>query len=93
MSVVNKFNQKAKEYDSERRALIPCFDDFYGIAIDCIDFKGDNPKVLDLGAGTGILSQFLLEKYPNAEIEVGHFGPVIGTHLGEKAIGIAISAQ
>ena len=68
MSVVNKFNQKAKEYDSERRALIPCFDDFSGIAIDCIDFKGDNPKVLDLGAGTGILSQFLLEKYPNAEI-------------------------
>ena len=68
MSVVNKFNQKAKEYDSERRALIPCFDDFYGVAIDCIDFKKDNPKVLDLGAGTGILSQFLLEKYPNAEI-------------------------
>lgn len=68
MSVVNKFNQKAKEYDSERRALIPFFDDFYGVAIDCIDFKGDNPKVLDLGAGTGILSQFLLEKYPNAEI-------------------------
>ncbi|MCZ1330787.1 hypothetical protein FVD70_13140, partial [Enterococcus faecium] len=26
-------------------------------------------------------------------IEIGHFGPVIGTHLGEKAIGIAISAQ
>lgn len=68
MSVVNEFNQKANEYDSERRALIPCFDDFYGIAIDCIDFKGDNPKVLDLGAGTGILSQFLLKKYPNAEI-------------------------
>lgn len=68
MSVVNKFNQKAKEYDSERRVLIPCFDDFYGVAIDCIDFKGDNPKVLNLGAGTGILSQFLLEKYPNAEI-------------------------
>ena len=39
MSVVNKFNQKAKEYDSERRALIPCFDDFYGVAIDCIDFE------------------------------------------------------
>lgn len=48
--------------------LIPCFDDFYGVAIDCIDFEKDNPKVLDLGAGTGILSQFLLEKYPNAEI-------------------------
>lgn len=26
----------------------------------------------------------LQKKYPNAEIEIGHFGPVIGTHLGEK---------
>ena len=33
----------------------------------------------------------LQKLYPNAEI--GHFGPVIGTHLGEKAIGLAISAQ
>lgn len=36
--------------------------------------------------------QKLAEKYPNADIEIGYFGPVIGTHLGEKAIGIAISA-
>jgi len=35
----------------------------------------------------------LQKKYPDAEIEVGHFGPVIGSHLGEKAIGIAIAAQ
>lgn len=33
----------------------------------------------------------LQEKYPDAQITIGHFGPVIGTHLGEKAIGIAIS--
>ncbi|WP_321383776.1 DegV family protein [uncultured Enterococcus sp.] len=37
--------------------------------------------------------QKLQAQYPQAEIEIGHFGPVIGTHLGEKAIGIAISAQ
>lgn len=35
----------------------------------------------------------LQKKYPDAEIEIGHFGPVIGTHLGEKAVGLAISAQ
>ncbi|EOH89776.1 DegV family protein [Enterococcus villorum] len=35
----------------------------------------------------------LQKQYPNAEIEIGHFGPVIGSHLGEKAIGLAISAQ
>ncbi|EOT47659.1 MULTISPECIES: DegV family protein [Enterococcus] len=35
----------------------------------------------------------LQAQYPDATIEIGHFGPVIGTHLGEKAIGLAISAQ
>ncbi|MFZ3590392.1 DegV family protein [Bacillus sp. DJP31] len=27
-------------------------------------------------------------EYPNAEVMVSHFGPVIGTHLGEGAIGL-----
>lgn len=35
----------------------------------------------------------LQKQYPDATIEIGHFGPVIGTHLGDKAIGLAISAQ
>lgn len=35
----------------------------------------------------------LQAQYPNAVVEIGHFGPVIGSHLGEKAIGICISAQ
>ena len=37
--------------------------------------------------------QKIQEKYPNATVEIGHFGPVIGTHLGEKAIGLAISLE
>jgi fatty acid-binding protein DegV len=35
----------------------------------------------------------LQERYPDVSVEIGYFGPVIGTHLGEKAIGLAISAQ
>lgn len=35
----------------------------------------------------------LQKQYPDATIEIGHFGPVVGTHLGDKAIGLAISAQ
>lgn len=31
-------------------------------------------------------------KYPEATIEVGTFGPVIGTHLGEKAIALGVSS-
>ncbi|MBV7390230.1 MULTISPECIES: DegV family protein [Enterococcus] len=32
-------------------------------------------------------------KYPEATIEVGTFGPVIGTHLGEKAIALGVSSM
>lgn len=35
----------------------------------------------------------LLAAYPDIEVEIGYFGPVIGTHLGDKAIGFIISAQ
>ncbi|MFD4703725.1 DegV family protein [Gottfriedia sp. NPDC058432] len=34
------------------------------------------------------LAQQLSETYPNVEIETSYFGPVIGTHLGEGALGL-----
>ncbi|XZF76267.1 DegV family protein [Bacillus sp. AL-1R] len=34
------------------------------------------------------LAQQLSETYPNVEIEISYFGPVIGTHLGEDALGL-----
>lgn len=35
-----------------------------------------------------------LEKnYSDITVEIGHFGPVIGAHLGEKALGFAICAE
>ena len=30
----------------------------------------------------------LQEKYPDYPIDVSYFGPVIGTHLGEKALAL-----
>jgi len=35
------------------------------------------------------LQETFTEKYPNAETTISYFGPVIGTHLGEGAIGAA----
>lgn len=29
------------------------------------------------------------EKYPNVDVSISYFGPVIGTHLGEGALGLA----
>lgn len=37
--------------------------------------------------------QRLKKKYPGVLIRVGEFGPVIGTHLGEKAIALAVTPQ
>ncbi|MEH7350276.1 DegV family protein [Gottfriedia acidiceleris] len=34
------------------------------------------------------LAQQLSETYPNVELETSYFGPVIGTHLGEGALGL-----
>ncbi|WP_068673094.1 DegV family protein [Oceanobacillus sp. Castelsardo] len=35
------------------------------------------------------LRDSFLEKYPNMDTIISYFGPVIGTHLGEGAIGVA----
>jgi tRNA (cmo5U34)-methyltransferase len=65
--VIKQFNKIAQSYDSERRSLIPCFDDFYNIIVELAEIKNPQIKILDIGAGTGLLTQFLLLKYPDAE--------------------------
>ena len=60
MNIEEKFNIIAKEYDVNRKNFIPCFDDFYGNATKMITSNIDVPKlVLDLGAGTGLLTEIL----------------------------------
>lgn len=65
-SIMEKFNHHANQYDEQRRKLIPCFDDFYSIPISLLNCPSSTPAVLDVGAGTGLFSSYILEKYPNA---------------------------
>ena len=62
-----KFNENAEKYDKIRKLIIPCFDDLYDITKNLADSQKDNPHILDLGAGTGLLTKYLFEKYPEAE--------------------------
>lgn len=64
--IQRKFDAVSRKYDDQRRKFIPCFDDFYGISVSMASADAKNPGILDVGAGTGLLSAFLMEKYPGA---------------------------
>ncbi|CAG7636679.1 class I SAM-dependent methyltransferase [Paenibacillus allorhizosphaerae] len=67
-SVKKLFDAIAGEYDRQRKQLIPCFDDFYGMALSLVETDNTAPRILDLGAGTGLFSGMVLQKYPNAKL-------------------------
>ena len=68
MNMEEQFNLVAKEYDSNRRKFLPCFDDFYINTTKLVVSNIAQPKrVLDLGAGTGLLSWFWLQECPSSE--------------------------
>lgn len=60
------FSRDAGGYDDLRRRLIPCFDAFYGTALQVIADWQAAPAidVLDLGAGTGLFSAMVLAHAP-----------------------------
>jgi len=60
------FDVTASTYDADRARLIPCYNAFYRRATDLIVHDARN--ILDLGAGTGLLSTFVRQWYPQAHI-------------------------
>lgn len=68
MEIEEQFNLIAEEYDSNRKRFIPCFDDYYKGTTQFIASNIEKPKrILDLGAGTGLLSYFWYQHYPSSE--------------------------
>ena len=72
--VQETFREIAERYDRYRRILIPCFDDFYRTVADMVPFSSEQTfDVLDLGAGTGLLTHFLRERFPEARYTLMDF--------------------
>ena len=71
-SAAQAFSAHAAGYDALRRRLVPDFDGFYGAVIEVLErgVVGEVRRVLDLGAGTGLLSEMIAGAFPEAEIEL-----------------------
>ncbi|CCG41454.1 class I SAM-dependent methyltransferase [Magnetospirillum molischianum] len=62
------FDRAAASYDTGRRRLIPCFDEFYSSALDLVtEALPPGGRVLDLGAGTGLLTALVADARPDAD--------------------------
>lgn len=69
--ISERFDQAASKYDEQRRFFIPCFDDYYHTSISFLADCGNNfQSILDLGAGTGLLTKYLMEQFPNASFSL-----------------------
>ncbi|MGN0620434.1 MAG: class I SAM-dependent methyltransferase [Porcipelethomonas sp.] len=68
MDLKAQFNLIAEEYDINRKRFIPCFDDFYINTTKFIISNIEKPgRILDLGAGTGLLSYYWYQHCPESE--------------------------
>lgn len=84
------FEAHAANYDSERRRLIPPYDRFYGCAVEALSLsRRPLEAVLDLGAGTGLLSRLIAERHPEAHLTLLDGSPAMlgraRSVLGERA--------
>jgi tRNA (cmo5U34)-methyltransferase len=75
-AVRKAFAADADTYDRSRRKLVPCFDDLYQTALELMPFGPDDRiEVLDLGAGTGLLSAMIAETFPKAHLTLFDLTP------------------
>ena len=65
------FDATASTYDRDRSLLIPGCDTFYRWAIDLI--PAGAKTILDLGAGSGLLSTLIRNRFPHAHIHLLDF--------------------
>jgi tRNA (cmo5U34)-methyltransferase len=93
---VGAFDAYAPRYNAERRKIVPSFDAFYGAAVEAISLDGNVPRrVLDLGAGTGLLSAWIAEAHPQARFVLQDASPAMleraSEMLGDRIEEVVVS--
>ncbi|MGA9087377.1 MAG: class I SAM-dependent methyltransferase [Methanoregula sp.] len=75
------FDAVAAEYDAQREHVIPDMRNYYSAAVWAAESPSHTPAILDIGAGTGLLTALLLEKYPAANVTL--------LDIAEKMLAVA----
>jgi tRNA (cmo5U34)-methyltransferase len=85
------FDAGASSYDAVRRNLVPCFDAFYLSVLDVINDWGGPPEptVLDLGAGTGLLSAMVRERIPSARLHLIDVSDAMLAQARQRLAGVS----
>jgi tRNA (cmo5U34)-methyltransferase len=89
-TAADTFHAQASDYDAVRRRLVIPFDAFYGTAVGALELvQGPVERVLDLGAGTGMLATRVLAAHPAAEVVLLDGAPAMleqaRSALGDRA--------
>jgi tRNA (cmo5U34)-methyltransferase len=66
--IQEQFGKISTKYDEQRTKIIPCFFDFYYLPLNIMKTDNPSPRILDIGAGTGLFSSIVLSKFPQAQI-------------------------
>ncbi len=89
--VVRLFDAVAAGYDEPRRRLVPCFDDFYGTAVAAtaaVLREVEAPRVLDLGAGTGLLAGLIARAVPDTDLTLVDAAPAMLAVAERRLTGV-----
>jgi len=73
---------ETKEFDSNIRQLLPYYDEMLGAIALCL--PPETERILELGCGTGELTQKVLQQCPNAQLVAVDYSPRMIKFIQEK---------
>lgn len=90
-SIADDFSRAAADYDGPRRQLVPCFDALYGTALSLLPFAArDAPRIVDLGAGTGLLSALVRARLHLVDLSPGMIERARARFAGDAGVSFAV---